>query len=120
MTTVRYQDTQSPGHELWDRFGRLAADEKATDNHIGVRLKAVDQLIGEITNAETPEKLYSASRVLDRLLIHQYFVIPHWYNPTHRVAYSNQMGFPPPPLYYTAEWWILTNWWRKSDIQESK
>ena len=120
MTTIRYMDSQSPGNELLDRFGSLAADQNGSDNHIGVRLKAVDQLIAEITNASTPEKLYSASRALDRLLIHQYFVIPHWYNPTHRVAYSTQLGFPPPPLYYTAEWWILTNWWRKSDTQEAK
>jgi microcin C transport system substrate-binding protein len=120
MTTIRYMDSQSPGNELLDRFGSMAADQNGSDNHIGVRLKAVDQLIAEITNASTPEKLYSASRALDRVLIHQYFVIPHWYNPTHRVAYSTQLGFPPPPLYYTAEWWILTNWWRKSDIQEAK
>jgi microcin C transport system substrate-binding protein len=120
MTTIRYMDSQSPGNELLDRFGSMAADQNGSDNHIGVRSKAVDQLIGEITNAATPDKLYAATRALDRLLIHQYFVVPHWYNPTHRVAYSAEMGFPPPPLYYTAEWWILTNWWRKSDIQENK
>ncbi len=120
MTTIRYMDSQSPGNELLDRFGSMAADQNGSDNHIGVRSKAVDQLIAEITNAATPEKLYSASRALDRVLIHQYFVIPHWYNPTHRVAYSTELGFPPPPLYYTAEWWILTNWWRKSDTQEAK
>jgi microcin C transport system substrate-binding protein len=113
MTTIRYQDTQSPGNELWDRFGSEAAAQKGSDNQIGVQLRAVDDLIGMITRAETREKLYVATRALDRILIHHYFVVPHWYNPTHRVAYSTQLGFPKPPPYYTAEGWVLSNWWRE-------
>ena len=118
MTTIRYMDTQSPGNELLDRFGSLAADEKGSDNQFGIKSKAVDELIAEMTRAETPEKLYSATRALDRVLIHQYFVVPHWYNPTHRIAYSTNIGHPPPPLYYTAEWWILGNWWRQPSSQD--
>jgi microcin C transport system substrate-binding protein len=114
MTTIRYQDTQSPGNELWDRFGSEAAGQKGSDNHIGIQLHAVDDLIAMITRAETREKLYVATRALDRILIHHYFVVPHWYNPTHRVAYSSQLGFPKPPLYYTAEGWVLSNWWREA------
>jgi microcin C transport system substrate-binding protein len=114
MTTIRYQDTQSPGNELWDRFGSEAAGQKGSDNQLGVQLHAVDDLIAMITRAETREKLYVATRALDRILIHHYFVVPHWYNPTHRVAYSTQLGFPKPPLYYTAEGWVLGNWWREN------
>lgn len=113
MTTIRYMDTQSPGNELLDRFGSDAANERGSDNQIGIQSKAIDELITEITKAETPDKLYAATRALDRILMHQYFVVPHWYNPTHRVAYSTELGYPPPSLYYTAEWWILSNWWRK-------
>lgn len=114
MTTIRYQDTQSPGNELWDRFGSEAASQKGTDNQIGVRLKSVDELIALITRAEERENLYSATRALDRILIHNYFIVPHWYNPTHRIAYNTQLGVPKPPLYYTAEAWIIGNWWRNS------
>jgi microcin C transport system substrate-binding protein len=114
MTTIRYQDTQSPGNELWDRFGSEAAGQKGTDNQIGVRLKSVDELIALITRAEERENLYIATRALDRILIHNYFVVPHWYNPTHRIAYSTQLGMPPPPSYYTAEAWIIGNWWRNA------
>lgn len=114
MTTIRYQDTQSPGNELWDRFGSEAAGQKGTDNQIGVRLKSVDELIALITRAEERENLYIATRALDRILIHNYFVVPHWYNPTHRIAYSTQLGMPPPPSYYTAESWIIGNWWRNA------
>jgi microcin C transport system substrate-binding protein len=119
MTTIRYQDTQSPGNELWDRFGSAAADEKGSDNQIGIKLKSVDELIGLITRAETRESLFTATRALDRILIHHYYVVPHWYNPTHRIAYNTSLGFPQPPLYYTAEGWILSNWWREPS-KESK
>jgi microcin C transport system substrate-binding protein len=114
MTTIRYMDSQSTGNELLDRFGSMAADQNGSDNHIGVRSKAVDQIIAEITNAETPTKLYAASRSTRSTFDSSIFCRTHWYNPTHRVAYSTELGFPPPPLYYTAEWWILSNWWRKS------
>ena len=114
MTTIRYQDTQSPGNELWDRFGSEAAGQKGTDNQIGVRLKSVDELIALITRAEERENLYIATRALDRILIHNYFVVPHWYNPTHRIAYNTQLGMPSPPSYYTAEAWIIGNWWRNA------
>ena len=120
MTTIRYQDSQSPGNELWDRFGSEAATQKGTDNQIGVRLKSVDELISLITRAEDRDKLYIATRALDRIMIHNYFVVPHWYNPTHRIAYNTQLGYPNPPDYYTAEGWILGNWWRNPSSTEQK
>jgi microcin C transport system substrate-binding protein len=120
MTTIRYQDSQSPGNELWDRFGSEAATQKGTDNQIGVRLKSVDELIALITRAEDRDKLYIATRALDRIMIHNYFVVPHWYNPTHRIAYNTQLGYPDPPDYYTAEGWILGNWWRNPSSTEQK
>jgi microcin C transport system substrate-binding protein len=113
MTTIRYSDSQSPGNELWDRFGSAAADQKGSDNQIGIKLHSVDDLIGMITRAETRESLYTATRALDRIMIHHYYVVPHWYNPTHRIAYNTSLGYPPPPLYYTAEAWVLSNWWRE-------
>ena len=120
MTTIRYQDSQSPGNELWDRFGSEAAMQKGTDNQLGVRLRSVDDLISMITRAEERENLYIATRALDRILIHNYFVVPHWYNPTHRIAYNTQLGIPKPPLYYTAEAWIIGNWWRDTNTSSQK
>ena len=112
MTTIRFPDSQSPGNELWDRFGSQAALEKGSDNVIGVRSPAVDELIDYIVKAETREEIQASARALDRVLWNSYFVIPQWYNPTHRVAYRKEMHYPDPPLYYTAESWILMNWWK--------
>lgn len=112
MTTIRFPDSQSPGNELWDRFGSKAALEKGSDNVIGVKSPAVDALIDAIVRAQTREQLQTATRALDRVLWNSYYVIPQWYNPTHRIAYRKEMRYPEPPLYYTAESWILLNWWK--------
>ena len=112
MTTIRFPDSQSPGNELWDRFGSEAAKEKGSDNVIGIRSPVVDALVQAITTAETREQLQAATRSLDRVLWNSYLVIPQWYNPTHRVAYRKEMQYPDPPLYYSAEMWILMNWWK--------
>jgi microcin C transport system substrate-binding protein len=113
MTTIRFPDSQSPGNELWDRFGSQAAKEKGSDNVIGVQSPVVDALVDAIVKAQTREELRTATRALDRVLWNSYYVIPQWYNPTHRIAYRKEMHYPEPPLYYTAESWILLNWWKE-------
>jgi microcin C transport system substrate-binding protein len=112
MTTVRFPDSQNPGNELWDRFGSQAAKEKGSDNVIGIQSPVVDALVGEITKAQNRVELQAAARALDRVLWNSYYVIPQWFNPTHRVAYRKEMRFPEPPLYYQAETWIIQNWWK--------
>jgi microcin C transport system substrate-binding protein len=113
MTTIRFPDSQNPGNELWDRFGSEAAKEKGSDNVIGIQSPVVDALVAEITKAQNREQLRAATRALDRVLWNSYYVIPQWYNPTHRVAYRKEMRYPEPPLYYSAEPWIMQNWWKE-------
>ena len=113
MTTIRFPDSQNPGNELWDRFGSQAAKEKGSDNVIGIQSPVVDALINEVTKAKNREELRAATRALDRVLWNSYYVIPQWYNPTHRVAYRKEMRYPEPPLYYSAEPWIMQNWWKE-------
>ena len=113
MTTVRFQDSQNPGSELWDRFGSQAAKEKGSDNVIGIQSPVVDALVAEITRAQNRDQLRTAARALDRVLWNSYYVVPQWYNPTHRVAFRKEMRYPEPPLYYQAEPWIMQNWWKE-------
>ena len=113
MTTVRFLDSQNPGSELWDRFGSAAAKEKGSDNVIGIQSPVVDALVDEIAKAPNREQLSAAARSLDRVLWNSYYVVPQWYNPTHRVAFRKEMRYPEPPLYYQAEPWIMQNWWKE-------
>jgi len=68
MTTMKFPDSQSPGNELWDRFGSQAALTKGSDNIIGVQSPVVDALIAEVVKARNRKELVTATRALDRVL----------------------------------------------------
>jgi microcin C transport system substrate-binding protein len=112
MTIVRYPSTQVPGSDLLSRFGSRFAGEEGSDNMSGIRSAAVDALLRDIVGAQTKAALVDASRALDRVLMHGYYVVPHWYSATHRIAYKRALHYPVRlPLYYSAEDWILSTWW---------
>ncbi len=114
VTTLHYGDTQTPGNELYDLFGSKAAKTEGSSNVIGVADPAVDRLIDAIVASETRAERVTAVRALDRVLRNGYYVIPHWYSRTHRIAYRNTLRFPATlPQYYPAAGWIVSTWWRQ-------
>lgn len=115
MTSINFGAFTSPGNELFDRFGSKAADEKGSSNVWGLKDPAVDKLVEAVVNATTWKDLITASRALDRVLLHKYIVVPHWYSGTHRVAYSNRFGIPETvPKYYQADPYVISTWWEKT------
>ncbi|MGI4901936.1 MAG: extracellular solute-binding protein [Janthinobacterium lividum] len=112
MTTVRYPGAQIPGNELSAAFGSAAAATPGSDNVAGVASSAVDTLINAVLRAGTLPELRAASRALDRVLMHGYYVVPHWYSNQHRIAYRRTLAHPATlPLFYMAEDWIVADWW---------
>ncbi|NML29924.1 extracellular solute-binding protein [Paraburkholderia antibiotica] len=112
VTTIRMPDVQVPGQEQVNRFGSKAADTPGSDNAIGVKSPAVDAVLNALVHAQTREQLSDAAHALDRLLMHGYYVVPHWYSGTHRVAFKRGLAWPKTlPLYYGAEGWITSMWW---------
>ncbi|NYH20515.1 microcin C transport system substrate-binding protein [Paraburkholderia bryophila] len=111
-TTIRMGDVQVPGSEQIDRFGSKAADTQGSDNVIGLKSPAVDAILRALVQAQTREQLLDATHALDRVLINGYYVVPHWYSATHRVAFKRGLAWPKTlPLYYGAEGWITSMWW---------
>ncbi|RZI43278.1 ABC transporter substrate-binding protein [Herbaspirillum sp. HC18] len=114
MTTIRFPDTTSPGNEMFDMFGSKAADEKGSNNAWGLKDPVVDKLVANLVAAETRKELVAASRALDRVLLHKYIVVPHWFSSTHRIAYRNRFGIPEKlPLYYAADPYVISMWWQQ-------
>lgn len=112
MTTSNLGSFTYPGNELFSYFSSSAADEKGSSNIWGVKDSAVDKLVTAVVNAATWEDLVAASRALDRVLLHKFIVVPHWYLGTHRVAYHNRFGIPDVvPKYYQADSYVLSSWW---------
>ncbi|MFC0577325.1 extracellular solute-binding protein [Paraburkholderia solisilvae] len=112
VTIERYPDSQVPGADMIDRFGSKAATEPGSGNLIGIQSPAVDAILRAIAGAQTREQLVDATHALDRVLMHGYYVVPHWYNPTFRIAFKRGLAWPDTlPLYYSAEGWITSMWW---------
>ena len=112
MTHFGFSASHSPGNELVDRYTSRSADEKGSENLIGLRSPAVDALVRHILQARSREDLVAASRALDRVLMTGHYLVPHYFSRTHRVAYRRGLGVPQVlPRQYTSQEWVLSTWW---------
>jgi microcin C transport system substrate-binding protein len=114
LFTLRVPGNEAPGADLLDFLGSQSADTEGSSNWIGVRDPAVDAIVNLAVSATTRPELVARLRALDRVLRHGHYVIPQWFSSTHRVAYRAGKFEQPEvkPLYYTADNWVVSTWWR--------
>jgi microcin C transport system substrate-binding protein len=109
MTVVAFGESLSPGNEQRDFWSSAAADEPGGQNYLGVKSKAVDDLVDLIINAPDRPSLVTRVHALDRVLLHGYYVIPNWHLSYFRVAAWDKFLRPKiSPSYALAvdTWWI--------------
>lgn len=110
MTVESWPQSLSPGNEQRNFWGSAAADRPASQNAVGIKDPAIDQLIEKLIFAPNREELVAATRALDRVLLWGYYVIPNWHISSFRVAYWNRFGKPQiAPKYglgFPDTWWI--------------
>ena len=94
VTTNVWQQSQSPGNEQIDYWGSATANEPGSRNLMGIADPAVDAIIKLIIAADTREEQVAATRALDRVLLHNHYLIPQYFGPTYRVAYANKFSRP--------------------------
>lgn len=112
MTHFGFSASHSPGNELVDRYTSRSADEKGSENLVGLRSPAVDALVHHILQARTRADQVAGARALDRVLMAGHYLVPHYFSRTHRVAYRRGLGVPTVlPRQYTAQEWVLSTWW---------
>ena len=87
-------ESESPGNEQRDFWGSEAADQPGSRNSVGIKDKAIDQLIDLVISAPDRESLETRVHALDRVLLWNYYVLPHWHVGTDRVAYWDKFGMP--------------------------
>ena len=107
--------------DLRSQYGSAAADEPGSNNLGGVKNKVVDALIDRMDRARTMDELRTAARALDRVFMHEHYVVPDLYAGTNRVSRWDKFGIPKVvPKYYTistpSDWmqWAVIAWWDKS------
>ena len=89
-----FAQSNSPGNEQRDFWGSAAADKPASRNTAGIKNPAVDKLVDKIVFAKDRADLVAATHALDRVLLWNYYVVPHWNYPYERIAYWNKFGRP--------------------------
>lgn len=115
LTTMVYANSESPGNEQFDYYSCQAAQTQGSRNWAGVCDPAIDKLLKHFEHFENRAQLVATAQALDRVLRHQYLVIPNWYSNQHRVIYRQHLGIPEhKPKYYSAmEWALQTGWVKK-------
>jgi microcin C transport system substrate-binding protein len=110
MITQVLPQSDSPGNEQRDYWHSSNVNVTGSRNYIGVNSPVVDQLVDEVIQAPDREELVERVRALDRVLLHGYYVIPHWHLASDRVAYWNKLQRPETTPKNGID---LNNWWIK-------
>jgi microcin C transport system substrate-binding protein len=101
-----------PGNEQTAYWKSTEADVEGSQNLSGLKDPVVDMLLDTIGNATSIETLTTASRALDRTLLWQHLIIPHWSINTFRVAYWDMFEKPAQRPDYALgfdTWWMKAN-----------
>jgi microcin C transport system substrate-binding protein len=95
ITVDRFSFSSTPGDSLRSYFSAQAAALKGSNNLAGIADPAIDALIDAIIAANSRPGLVTACRALDRVIRSGRYWIPHWYKPSHWIAYWDVFGRPP-------------------------
>lgn len=117
-STVALREARMPGDELWRSFNSQDANRPGSENIIGVQSPVVDALIKRLLDANSQEQLETAAHALDRVLIHNHYVIPWRYLTKHYFIYNQRLQAPATlPRYYGAYEWTISSWWDSNAAQ---
>ncbi|MFT3776831.1 MAG: extracellular solute-binding protein [Ottowia sp.] len=113
MTVNILGGSSSPGNELYDDFGSKSASEPGSQNLSGISDPVLDELIEVIVDSPDRASLAAATRLLDRFLLHQHYVVPMYYGRQYFMAHKPRLRHPQAalPQRLLAGSWMLTMWW---------
>lgn len=111
MIVKSWGQSQSPGNEQSSFWSSDSADDPGSQNVVGIRNPAIDQLVDLVISAPDRESLVARTRALDRVLLWNHYVIPQWYMGADRLAYWNKFG---KPSVTPMQGFQLFAWWAKS------
>lgn len=109
MIVAVFPQSLSPGNEQAFFWGSKAADTQGSYNYIGVKNSIIDAMIEKIIQAKDYSTLLNSTRALDRVLLWEYYVIPHFYTKKFRVAFWDFLEHPKiTPNYEIGfeTWWV--------------
>ena len=110
IVTDVWAQSLSPGNEQREFFGSQSADHPGAKNTPGIRNPAVDALIDRIIFAKDRSELVAACKALDRVLLWNFYVVPHFTSNAWNYARWDRFSHAEPlPKYgvsgFPALWW---------------
>lgn len=121
MIVSSYPQSQVPGNELEGRWHSKTADVDGSANYPGIKNPAIDALLDQLSNTTDRAEIIAITHALDRVLLSEFYLVPHWYISTHRIAYWDKFEFPQIlPDYFLAEGWMLSTWWYKPQYRNTE
>lgn len=110
MTVDVMGQSLSPGNEQRDYWTCEKARQNGSQNVAGICDPVIDELVELLITAPDREELIHRTRALDRVLLHNHFVIPQWHNRRFWIAFWDRFGRPARnPRYglgFPESWWI--------------
>ncbi|MGF7151576.1 peptide/nickel transport system substrate-binding protein/microcin C transport system substrate-binding protein [Sphingomonas zeicaulis] len=112
FTPIALRKARDPGPEIWRNFNSADAAVPGSENLAGVRSPAVDALTRKLLDASNPAELRAAAGALDRVVMHNHYVLPWRYLDNHYLIYQRRLKRPQrAPLYFGPYDWLLAAWW---------
>ncbi len=109
MAIFVWGQSLSPGNEQNEYWGSEAADRSASRNYGGIKNPAIDALIQRIVFADDRDTLVAATKAMDRVLLHNEYVVPQFRSPVDRILHWDRFDHPEPLPAYTPG--FPTIWW---------
>jgi len=109
MTVTVFGQSLSPGNEQYNYWHSSSADQQGSRNWIGIKNPVIDKLVEGVIAAPDRESLIHRTHALDRVLLWNHYVVPHWHIRNFRVANWNIFSQPSiQPIYDLGfdNWWI--------------
>jgi len=89
-----FPQSTTPGAELYGYFHSSQINIKGGRNLLGLQDNLVDDLVEKIAISTNKTELINLCQKLDKYLLENYLVIPHWHNNTYRILYRNVFAMP--------------------------
>jgi len=89
-----FGQSNSPGNEQREYWHSSKANAPGSRNMIGISEPVIDSLIESVISAPDRASLITRTHALDRVLLWGHYIIPNWFNPVDRIAYSQRLGKP--------------------------
>jgi microcin C transport system substrate-binding protein len=114
MTAKVWAESISPGNEQREFWGSQAANLPGAQNLCGIQNPAVDALVDQVIFAKDRATQIAASKALDRVLLWNFYVVPHYISDTLRYARWDRFSHAAPlPKYGISG--FPTTWWYDAD-----